>query len=142
MTIKAVSFENLDEDSKAIVHGLMRIKNADGKQLFSAIESAILTYMLTHDDVTSFEIEQTFPQICQPEVSMTLKKFMEAGWIHVDEFKAEEERGRPTKIYNLVVTIDQIFEGTREIEDMREKVYGKYYDDLKKLASPLAKGMS
>lgn len=66
----------------------------------------MLAYLQNVDKATSVEIERS-TGLCQPEVSIAMKRLKEHGWI--DEREAKKPgRGRPFKIYSLKVGFNEI----------------------------------
>jgi predicted transcriptional regulator len=74
----------------------------------------LITYLKDVNEGSSRDIEVA-TGLRQPEVCIATQTLLERGWIAEREIK-REKKGRPTKIYALRSTIDEII---------------RYYEDLK-----------
>ncbi len=85
----------------------------------------VLVLMIRDDDLTSREIER----ICdlrQPEVSIALSDLMKRKWVR-DIRHAREGKGRPTMIYHLIKSLDDI------LEELKTEIVGDYEEKLKEI---------
>ena len=57
--------------------------------------------------ITSQKIEM-LTRLRQPEVSIAMRYLLKNNWIEVSEEKKSKGKGRPTKLYSLRVSINQI----------------------------------
>ncbi|MDO9516949.1 MAG: transcriptional regulator, partial [Methanosarcinaceae archaeon] len=58
-------------------------------------------------EFTSREIE-SISGLRQPEISIAMRDLLENEWIEVRNVKKSNGKGRPTKIYRLIVTLEDI----------------------------------
>ena len=60
----------------------------------------------------------------QPEVSNAMRYLLENNWVEVREEKKLNGKGRPTKLYSLIVPISQIINAIEEriLEDNRQVI--------------------
>jgi len=65
------------------------------------------------EEVTSHEIEMV-SGLRQPEVSIAMRYLSGYEWINIRDEKKNEGKGRPIKLYRLVVTLENII---KNIED-------------------------
>jgi predicted transcriptional regulator len=72
-----------------------------------------LACLSNREEVTSREIEM-LSGLRQPEVSIAMRHLSESEWINIREEKKTEGKGRPIKLYRLVVELDNII---KNIED-------------------------
>jgi predicted transcriptional regulator len=85
----------------------------------------VLVLMIRDEDLTSRDIER----ICdlrQPEVSIALSDLMKRKWVK-DIRHAREGKGRPTMIYHLVKSLDDI------LEELKTEIVGDYEEKLKEI---------
>jgi len=85
----------------------------------------VVVLMIRDDDLTSREIER----ICdlrQPEVSIALSDLMKRKWVK-DVRHAREGKGRPTMIYHLIKSLDDI------LEELKTEIVGDYEVKLKEI---------
>ena len=85
----------------------------------------VLVLMIRDDDLTSREIER----ICdlrQPEVSIALSDLMKRKWVR-DIRHEREGKGRPTMIYHLIKSLDDI------LEELKTEIVGDYEEKLKEI---------
>ena len=57
--------------------------------------------------ITSHKVEM-LTRLRQPEVSIAMRYLLKNNWIEVSEEKISKGQGRPTKLYTLIVPVDQI----------------------------------
>lgn len=72
-----------------------------------------LACLSNREEVTSREIEM-ISGLRQPEVSIAMRYLSESEWIDIREEKKTEGKGRPIKLYRLVVELENII---KNIED-------------------------
>ena len=66
-----------------------------------------LTCLVRGKVITSQKIEM-LTRLRQPEVSIAMRYLLKNNWIEVSEEKKSKGKGRPTKLYSLIVPINQI----------------------------------
>jgi len=76
--------------------------------------ATIIVYLKDMDEATSRDIEKG-SGLRQPEVSIAMRVLRENSWIAEREIK-REGKGRPTKIYRLTTSIDDIIGNFEEIK--------------------------
>ena len=79
--------------------------------------ACVITFLKDQNERSAREIE-TATGLSQPEVSISMQILREKGWITEHEIKSSG-KGRPTKIYALRATIDEII-NYYEAEKSRE----------------------
>jgi predicted transcriptional regulator len=95
------------------------IANLLGKLNLSKPISRTLACLSCENEITSREIEMK-SQLRQPEVSIAMKYLRKKrGWIHCKEIKQNEGKGRPVKLYHLMVPMEEIVD-TLEREIIEE----------------------
>ena len=78
-----------------------------------------LVCLSTREEITSREIEMV-SNLRQPEVSIAMRYLRGNNWVDIREEKKTEGKGRPIKLYRLVVPLDNIIESI-ENDIMSEK---------------------
>lgn len=81
------------------------------------------------DEVTSREIEM-YSGLRQPEVSIAVRYLNEYNWINIRDEKKTEGKGRPIKLYKLLVPLENVI-NTIENDMMAE--YKEVLGSLKRL---------
>ncbi len=66
-----------------------------------------LACLLSTDRITSREVER-MSCLRQPEVSIAMNYLKENNWVDVEEVNNKQGKGRPMKVYSLIVPIDEI----------------------------------
>lgn len=66
---------------------------------FNAAESKTLAFLIEHTESDAYTIEKKM-DMRQPQVSMSLKKLFDKGWLDVVK-EHKSTRGRPVKIYSI-----------------------------------------
>ena len=66
-----------------------------------------LTCLVKGKSITSQKIEM-MTGLRQPEVSIAMRYLLKNNWIEFSELKKSKDRGRPTKLYSLIVPMNQI----------------------------------
>jgi predicted transcriptional regulator len=66
-----------------------------------------LTCLVKCKGITSQKIEMV-TGLRQPEVSVAMRYLKRNNWIEIREEKISEGKGRPTKLYSLIVPMNQI----------------------------------
>lgn len=69
----------------------------------------VLACLSTGEEVTSRSIEKK-AGLRQPEVSIAMRYLCDNNWIEVREEKKTEGKGRPVKLYKLVVPLEYIIQ--------------------------------
>lgn len=85
----------------------------------------VLVLLIRDIDLTSREIER----ICdlrQPEVSIAISDLMRRKWVK-DIRHAREGKGRPTMIYHLIKSLDDI------LEELKYEIVGDYEEKIKEI---------
>ncbi|MCD5425896.1 MAG: transcriptional regulator [Methanosarcinaceae archaeon] len=77
-------------------------------------------------EITSREIER-ITGLRQPEVSIAMRHLRKNNWIEIREEKKDSGKGRPIKLYNLIVSLDKI------ISNIELEVISKNTDLLKNI---------
>nr|WP_250868518.1 transcriptional regulator [Methanococcoides seepicolus] len=68
-----------------------------------------LACLLSTDRITSREVER-MSRLRQPEVSIAMNYLKENNWVDVEELKKKQGKGRPIKVYLLIVPMNEIIE--------------------------------
>ena len=68
-----------------------------------------LACLLSTDRITSREVER-MSRLRQPEVSIAMNYLEENNWVDVEELKKKQGKGRPIKVYSLIVPMNEIIE--------------------------------
>ena len=66
-----------------------------------------LTCLVKNEGITSQKIEMV-TGLRQPEVSIAMRYLQKNNWIEFNEEKKSTGKGRPTKLYSLIVPMNQI----------------------------------
>jgi predicted transcriptional regulator len=74
--------------------------------------AAMITYLMNVDKATSREIE-IGTDLRQPEVSICAKTLRLNGWLEESDIR-RDGKGRPSKVYKIKVSIDEIIEHFEE----------------------------
>ena len=77
-------------------------------------------------EITSREIER-ITGLRQPEVSIAMRHLRKNNWIEIREEKKDSGKGRPIKLYKLIVSLDKI------ISNIELEVISKNTDLLKNI---------
>ena len=77
-------------------------------------------------EIISREIER-ITGLRQPEVSIAMRHLRKNNWIEIREEKKDSGKGRPIKLYNLIVSLDKI------ISNIELEVISKNTDLLKNI---------
>lgn len=85
------------------------------------------------DEVTSRDIEMA-SGLRQPEVSIAMRHMNTYNWVDIREEKKTEGKGRPIKLYKLVVPLDDIIKTIEEEIMMENKTVLQNIQRLKSLA--------
>ena len=78
----------------------------------------VLVLMIRDEDFTSRDMERVC-DLRQPEVSIALSDLMERKWVK-DVRQVREGKGRPTMIYHLIKSLDDI------LEELKNAIVGDY----------------
>jgi predicted transcriptional regulator len=93
--------------------------------------SRALILINNNKEATSREIELG-AALRQPDVSIVTKEMVRRGWINVSENKTEDNKGRPKKVYKLIMSIADI---VKELEANAAKKFAATTSTLSKLKS-------
>jgi predicted transcriptional regulator len=104
MIVKASQVKILDDRDREFAETLQKL----GVERNVA---AMITYLMNVDKATSREIEKG-TDLRRPEVRICAKTLRYNGWL--DESFKSEGKGRPSKVYKLKVSIDEIIEHFEE----------------------------
>lgn len=88
----------------------------------------VLVLLIKDIDLTSREIERAV-DLRQPEVSIALTDLLKKRWVQVVS-QISENKGRPTKIYRLSRTLDEILD---EIKSSIVGEYEKKFEEIEKV---------
>jgi predicted transcriptional regulator len=80
--------------------------------------AAMITYLMNVDKATSREIEMG-TDLRRPEVSIGANILRLNGWLEESYTKSEKRGGRPSRLYKLKASIDEIIRHFEE-EEIRE----------------------
>ena len=92
-----------------------------------------LTCLSSLDEVTSREIEMA-SGLRQPEVSIAMRHLSEYNWVDIREEKKTEGKGRPIKLYKLVVPLENVIMTIEEEKILENKIVIESIRRLKSLA--------
>ena len=82
-------------------------------------------------EFSSREIE-SITGLRQPEISIAMRHLLENKWIETHDVKKTHGKGRSTKIYQLIVTLEDII---KNIEKHIQSENGKLLNNIAKLKS-------
>ena len=97
-----------------------------------------LACLVKEKGITSQKIEM-LTRLRQSEVSIAMRNLLKNNWIEVSEEKKSKGKGRPTKLYSLIVPINQIINVIEEkilaenILVLRNIEYLKKMSDIKNI---------
>lgn len=91
-----------------------------------------LICLIKNKKATAKEIEHGY-ELRQPEVSVAMNYLEEKNWVEVKEIKKKEGKGRPMKVYSLIISVSEIIEviSQRVLEDQRRTM--QIIDNLKSM---------
>ncbi|NPE29119.1 transcriptional regulator [Methanococcoides sp. SA1] len=92
-----------------------------------------LACLLSTERITSREIEM-LSRLRQPEVSIAMNYLKENNWVDVEEIKKEQGKGRPIKVYSLIVPMNEIIETIESKVLAENKILLENIEKLKKLS--------
>jgi predicted transcriptional regulator len=90
-----------------------------------------LATLASGDEITSREIE-SISDLRQPEVSIAMKYLKDNKWVQIREEKKNEGKGRPVKLYKLIIPLEEII---RSIEEKVLYESRSVLENLEKLKS-------
>jgi predicted transcriptional regulator len=90
--------------------------------------ATVLVFLASTPEATSRSIERG-ADMRQPEISLATKELIDKGWIRSREIPSEN-KGRPTKVYELAKPIDTIM---KSIETEKKEAMNHQLSLLKKL---------
>jgi len=105
-----------------IIESAVKVLDEKDRDLIEALEAVgvrrnvatIIVYLKDLDEATSRDIERG-SGLRQPEVSIAMNRLREKGWIAERNVKGTG-KGRPTKLYRLIVPIEEIIGHYEEIK--------------------------
>jgi len=71
-------------------------------------DAKALLYLFSHPITVSRDVERKMT-MRQPEVSNSMKRFVDRGWVTTNKTKEIGKRGRPETLYSLVKSKEEIF---------------------------------
>jgi predicted transcriptional regulator len=92
-----------------------------------------LTCLAKGKVITSQKIEM-LTRLRQPEVSIAMRYLLKNNWIEVSEEKISKSKGRPTKLYSLIVPINQIINVIEEKILAENMLVMRNIESLKKIS--------
>ena len=92
-----------------------------------------LTCLAKGKVITSQKIEM-LTRLRQPEVSIAMRYLLQNNWIDVSEEKISLGKGRPTKLYSLIVPVDQIINVIEEKILAENMLVMRNIESLKKIS--------
>lgn len=76
---------------------------------FARSAAKVLIYLSSGQEATSFEMEQVLG-LRQPQVSIAIKRYAASGYIETREEKLDPKKGRPVKIYKMILPLKSVIE--------------------------------
>jgi len=115
-------FMNYNAGGITIIESAVRVLDEKEQELVEALEAVgvrrnvatIIVYLKDLEEATSRDIEKG-SGLRQPEVSIAMRTLREKGWIAERDVKGSG-KGRPTRLYRLVISIDEIIGYFEEIK--------------------------
>jgi predicted transcriptional regulator len=95
--------------------------------------ASTLACLVKRNVITSQEIEM-LTRLRQPEVSIAMRYLHKNNWIEVNEEKKSMGKGRPTKLYRLMVPMNQIINVIEEKTLAESRLVLKNIEYLKKIS--------
>jgi predicted transcriptional regulator len=92
-----------------------------------------LSCLLSTDKITSREVER-MSRLRQPEVSIAMNYLKENNWVEVEELKKKQGKGRPIKVYSLIVPMDEIIETIEKKVLSENKILLENIEKLKSIS--------
>jgi len=89
----------------------------------------VITFLAVAGEATSRDIERG-SGLRQPEVSIAMRTLRRENWVDERDVKSGEGKGRPSKVYALSVSVDEII---KIIEEERQKEIGEAMESIQKL---------
>ena len=113
---------NYNAGGITIIESAVRVLDEKEQELVEALEAVgvrrnvatIIVYLKDLEEATSRDIEKG-SGLRQPEVSIAMRALREKGWIAERDVKGSG-KGRPTRLYRLVISIDEIIGYFEEIK--------------------------
>jgi len=124
--MKTISITRLDKNGEDIADGLLAL----GMTRISALSLAGIRHF---GKAKTRELE-SLTGLRQPEVSIGVRQLIEKGWIKETEEKLHAGKGRPTKVYSLIVTFEDILTQLTTEKNAEAKVTAEKILRLKTLA--------
>lgn len=91
-----------------------------------------LTCLSKREEISSQCIEMV-SGLRQPEVSIAMRYLRENSWVEIREEKKDQGKGRPIKLYKLVVPMETIINGIEENIMAESRVILQSLDRLKSI---------
>lgn len=95
-----------------------------------------LTCLVKCKGITSQKIEM-MTGLRQPEVSVAMRYLLKNNWIEFSEEKQSIGKGRPTKLYNLIVPMNQIINVLEEKILAENSLVLRNIESLKKISDSI-----
>lgn len=92
-----------------------------------------LACLLSTDRITSREVER-MSRLRQPEVSIAMNYLKENNWVDVEELKKKQGKGRPIKVYSLIVPMNEIIETIEKKVLSENKMLLENIEKLKRIS--------
>ena len=92
-----------------------------------------LACLLSTDRITSREVER-MSRLRQPEVSIAMNYLTENNWVDVEELKKKQGKGRPIKVYSLIVPMNEIIETIEKKVLSENKILLENIEKLKSIS--------
>ena len=92
-----------------------------------------LTCLVKSEGITSQKIEM-MTGLRQPEVSIAMRYLQKSNWIEFSEEKQSIGKGRPTKLYSLIVPMNQIINVFEEKILEENSIVLRNIESLKKIS--------
>jgi predicted transcriptional regulator len=124
-----------------MIESTVKVLDETDLELIEALEAVgvrrnvatIIVYLKDLEEATSRDIEKG-SGLRQPEVSIAMNKLRERGWIAERDIK-REGKGRPMKMYRLIVPIDDIIEHYEEVKRSESARAVETIQRLKKISA-------
>lgn len=100
-------------------------------------EARVLVVLFKGFDLTSREIERLV-DLRQPEVSIAINQLIGRRWVQISSL-ISEKKGRPVKVYSLIVSIDSILD---QIESQIEGDYRNQMEIIERVRSMVKEALA
>ncbi len=95
--------------------------------------ATLITFLANADEATSRQIEMG-TSMRQPEVSIAMRTLRQNNWVAERDVKTEG-KGRPMKVYKLIVPMENIIRHYEEVENSESARTMQAIQRLKEMAS-------